>query len=300
MTPESDRAYGAFLGLAVGDALGTTLEFRNRDSCPELTDMVGGGPFSLQAGQWTDDTSMALALADSLIAKGCLDPEDLADRFVSWWKTGAYSCTEICFDIGFTTRAALGRYLEHGEPFAGSTDEQSAGNGSIMRLAPVVLYALHDPVLLGRVARDQSRVTHGAPQALEACEWFASRLRMAVLGATKDELLIADDDDDGHPDLVAIRRGDWKTKTWDRIGSSGYVVDTLEAALWAVERTESFEEALLLAVNLGDDADTVGAVTGQLAGALYGRGGIPDRWLAKLAWKDRMEQMADALLALQP
>ncbi len=235
MTPESDRAFGAFLGLAVGDALGTTLEFRNRDSCPELTDMVGGGPFSLRAGEWTDDTSMALALADSLIAKGRLDLMDLADRFVSWW----------------------------------------------------------------RIARDQSRITHGATQALDACEWFASRLRMAILGATKDELLAADDGAHGHPDFVAVRKGGWKTKTRNRIKSSGYVIHTLEAAFWAVEKTGSFEEALLLAVNLGDDADTVGAVTGQLAGALYGRSGIPDRWLAKLAWRDRMERMAGALLALQ-
>lgn len=299
MSIENDRARGLLLGLAVGDALGTTLEFSARDGGPPLTDMVGGGPFSLRPGQWTDDTSMALALADSLITRGRLDPADLADRFVRWWKEGAYSCTGSCFDIGVATRAALDRYLRTGEPFAGATDERSAGNGSIMRLAPAVLYALHDPVRLRSVARDQGRITHGAPQALEACEWLAARLRQAVLGAGKADVLAADEPDEagkGHPEFRPIRLGRWKTRTRDRIRSFGYVVDTLEAALWAVERTASFAEAVLLAVNLGDDADTVGAVAGQLAGALYGRGGIPNAWLARLAWREQLERMADALL----
>ena len=163
----------------------------------------------------------------------------------------------------------------------------------------MVLHALHDPTLLGRIARDQGRVTHAAAQAVEACEWLASRLRMAILGGTRTEVLTPGGDH-GHPELQAVTRGGWKTKTRSQIMSSGYVVDTLEAALWAVEATECFEDAVLLAVNLGDDADTVGAVTGQLAGALYGRSGIPDRWLARLAWKDRIERMADALLSPTP
>ena len=134
-----NRALGAFLGLAVGDAVGTTLEFSSRDSQPRLVGMVGGGPFELTPGAWTDDTAMALALADSLAASEALDCRDLMDRFVGWRNNGDYSCTGRCFDIGETTSQALDRYLQTGHPIAGSTDPRSAGNGSLMRLAPVAL-----------------------------------------------------------------------------------------------------------------------------------------------------------------
>lgn len=131
------RAIGALVGLAVGDAVGTTLEFTRRDSYPRLTDMIGGGPFWLKPGEWTDDTAMALALADSLAERGQLDPADLMDRFLAWWREGRYSCTGTCFDIGITTRSALGRFEQNGEPFAGSESPDAAGNGSLMRLSPV-------------------------------------------------------------------------------------------------------------------------------------------------------------------
>ena len=134
-----DRALGCLLGLAVGDALGTTLEFARRDSRPAVTDMVGGGPFGLPPGAWTDDTSMALCLAESLLAHGRVDPHDLMTRFVRWYRDGHNSVTGTCFDIGGATRAALERFLRTGDPLAGSTDPRSAGNGSIMRLAPVPL-----------------------------------------------------------------------------------------------------------------------------------------------------------------
>ena len=134
-----DRAVGALLGLAVGDAVGTTLEFRERDSTPRLVDIAGGGPFDLSPGCWTDDTAMALALADSLLTSECLDCRDLMDRFEAWWRHGNYSCTGHCFDIGVTTRRALERYRRTGDPLAGSSDPSTAGNGSLMRLAPVAL-----------------------------------------------------------------------------------------------------------------------------------------------------------------
>ncbi len=290
-----DRARGAFLGLAVGDALGTTIEFRPRDTYPRQTEMTGGGPFSLQPGQWTDDTSMAVALADGLIACGGLDPQDVMQRFTRWWKEGAYSPTGTCFDIGNATRAALARFGHTGDPFAGSTDEGTAGNGSLMRLAPVVLHALHDAAAVRRLAAEQGRLTHGAPQAVEGCVLFADLLRRAILGEGRDTLL-APAAWDGHAAVAAAASGAWRERSRQEVRSSGYVIHTLEAALWAVHRTESFEDAVVLAVNLGDDADTVGAVTGQLAGALYGYDAIPQRWLAPLAWRPRLLGMADALL----
>lgn len=291
-----DRGRGALLGLAVGDALGTTLEFSARDANPPHSEMTGGGPFGLQPGQWTDDTSMALALADSLVAHPGFDAGDLMRRFLSWYRTGAYSCTGRCFDIGVTTREALVRFERTGDPFAGSADPMAAGNGSVMRLAPVALRHLHDGDAARRVAAAQSRTTHAAPQAVEACAFFVDLLREAIGGRPKAEVL-APRAWDGDPAVRAIAAGAWRGKTRGAIESTGYVVHTLEAALWTVERTASFSEAVVLAVNLGGDADTVGAVAGQLAGALHGVAGMPERWLDLLAWRGRLQEVADRLLA---
>jgi ADP-ribosyl-[dinitrogen reductase] hydrolase len=256
--------------------------------------MTGGGPFDLAPGQWTDDTAMALALADSLINCSGFNPHDLATHFVSWWQDGAYSCTASCFDIGLTTRDALARFVRTNEPFAGSSDPRTAGNGSLMRLAPIALFALHDAASADQLARDQSRITHAAPQAVEACALFVQLLRDAILGQSD---VLRPRTWSGDPAIAAIAAGSWRQKTRDEIRSSGYVMDTLEAASWAVSTTASFEEALILAVNLGEDADTVGAVTGQLAGALYGTSAIPERWLHSLAWRSKMSAAADQLLA---
>jgi ADP-ribosyl-[dinitrogen reductase] hydrolase len=263
---EIDRAEGALLGLAVGDALGTTLEFSRRDTRPHHTQMLGGGPFRLQPGQWTDDTAMALALAESLLACGTLEPTDLMRRFVEWWRKGTYSCTGTCFDIGITTRAALARFEKTADPFSGSAGENQAGNGSLMRLDPVALFAYPDQEHAVELARRQSRTTHAAPQALDACGYFAKLLTEAIRGAHK--AVLTPRSWPGHPAVEAVAQGSWRAKPRGEISSSGYVVSTLEAALWCVGQTESFEDALILAVNLADDADTVGAVTGQLAGAI--------------------------------
>lgn len=316
-----NRARGALLGLAVGDALGTTLEFSRRDTLPHHTEMTGGGPFNLQPGQWTDDTAMALALADSLLHVPGFDPADLMTRFVAWFRKGAYSCTGQCFDIGIATRDALARFERTGEPFAGSIDPDTAGNGSLMRLAPVALITLHDPGETERIAEAQSRTTHAAPQAVEACAYFVQLLREAILGqqdVLRPRRWIGDDtdglrsrhfisgmDDDltlvertGETIIDAIARGSWRGKVREDIRSSGYVIHTLEAALWAVGTTSTFEDALTLAVNLSEDADTVGAVAGQLAGALYGASSIPERWLHPLAWREKLTAFANDLVAV--
>jgi ADP-ribosyl-[dinitrogen reductase] hydrolase len=185
----ADRALGAMLGLAVGDALGTSLEFTPRDSRPRLVDMTGGGPFHLKPGEWTDDTAMALALMDSLVAHPGLDETDLMDRFVAWYERGTYSCTGTCFDIGITTRAALTRYKRTGDPVAGSPDPMSAGNGSLMRLAPVAIRHWNDPHTVRDVAARQSRTTHAAPEAVDACIAFAQLLARAIGGAPRSQVL---------------------------------------------------------------------------------------------------------------
>lgn len=291
-----DRAFGALLGLAVGDALGTTLEFSRRDSKPQLRDVVGGGPFGLESGEWTDDTSMALCLADSLIARRTFDPTDLMWRFVRWWREGENSVNGRCFDIGIATREALADLKRTGKlAGVGRGDPNRAGNGSLMRLAPIALFSAPDPDVAASLAELQSKTTHPAVVCQAACAYFARLLVEAIAGSDKEEVL-RDRTLSERGVIGAIAAGAWKKKSRDAISSSGYVVSTLEAALWAVERSDSFEEALILAVNLGDDADTVGAVAGQLAGAIWGRSGIPTRGLEKLAWRERIEERATALL----
>ncbi|WGM30606.1 ADP-ribosylglycohydrolase family protein [Brevundimonas sp. NIBR11] len=290
-----ERANGALLGLAVGDAVGTTLEFKARDSYPPLTDMVGGGPFGLKPGQWTDDTAMALALADSLNACGGLNEQDLLGRFSEWWATGAYSCTGHCFDIGATTQQALSRWRRTKGDHCGSTDAYSAGNGSLMRLAPVAIRYFGNRESLRDAAARQSKTTHAAAEAVDACVIYAETLADAIEGASRSEVLRGRSSNwAGAIDRIAT--GSWRGKRRAEIRATGYVAHSLEASLWSVGRSAGFADAVLLAANLGQDADTTAAITGQLAGALGGAGGIPYSWLDKLAWRDRLEQAVDDLL----
>lgn len=294
-----DRACGCLIGLAVGDALGTTLEFKPRDSYDHITDMVGGGPFGLDAGTWTDDTSMALALGDALLAsaaKGSIfEPQEAQRRFVEWWKNGAYSPTGHCFDIGITTRQALSRFEQSGDPISGSDDPYSAGNGSLMRLAPVAVWGIGaDPAVMTRVARRQSMTTHAADACLEACEAYSLMLRAAILGADFDSALENARGSYG-PVIGPIVAGSWRAKTRDQISSSGFVAHSLEAAIWCVANTDNFDDAVLLAANLGDDADTTAAIAGQLAGAIYGALSIRQSWQERLAWRDEIEALARKL-----
>ena len=290
-----DRAVGALLGLAVGDAVGTTLEFRARDTYPLLTDMVGGGPFGLKPGQWTDDTAMALALADSLVACGGLDEQDLLGRFTDWWRRGTYSCTGTCFDIGGTTAQALRRWETTKADHCGSTDPASAGNGSLMRLSPVAIRYWKDRPALRDAAARQSRTTHAAPEAVDGCVVYAEMLADAIEGRPRSEALRSRAENWAGK-VEAVAGGSWRGKPRGDVDASGYVVSALEAALWCVGRAPAFDRAVLLAANLGQDADTTAAIAGQLAGALGGQLSMPETWLNQLAWRGRLEKAADALL----
>ena len=301
-----DRYRGALLGLAAGDAVGTTLEFKPPGTFEPMTDMVGDGPFGLEPGQWTDDTSMALCLAESLIELQRFDPADQMSRYVRWWHEGHLSSTGACFDIGGTVSSALASFETSGEPFSGSTDPHSAGNGSIMRLAPVPLFYARDPVQAIAMSAESSRTTHGASTAVDACRYLAMLIVGALQGAAR-ETLLSDHYEllpgywEAHPlcsDIDAIAAGSFKGRNPPDIKGTGYVVQSLEAALWAFYNGNSFEEGCLLAVNLGDDADTTGAVYGQLAGAFYGVDGIPAGWRERLAMQETILEFADRLYAL--
>jgi ADP-ribosyl-[dinitrogen reductase] hydrolase len=296
----SDRRAGCLLGLATGDALGTTLEFSRPGSFKPMTDMVGGGPFRLEAGQWTDDTSMALCLATSLIECG-FDLRDQIERYVRWWKQGYFSSTGSCFDIGNTVSSALRDFMRTGEPVSGSTDPYSAGNGSIMRLAPVPLFFENADYCI-HFSGESSRTTHQAPAAIDACRYLGGILWGLLHGASKDDVLAPMYHPSGlvwtdlDPAIAEIAMGSFKEKEPPGIRGTGYVVASLEAALWAFHKSESFEEGALLAVNLGEDADTTGAIFGQIAGAFYGKSGIPGRWLEKLHDMELMEKMVQQLI----
>jgi ADP-ribosyl-[dinitrogen reductase] hydrolase len=291
-----DRFAGCLLGLACGDAVGTKVEFSPRGSFPPVIDMVGGGPFGLPPGYWTDDTSMALCLAESLATKGGFDAADQMGRYANWWKWGYLSSTGVCFDIGMTVRATLNRYLDDGEPYAGSAHPESAGNGSLMRLAPVVLF--FHPVLGDqlRYAEDSSRTTHAAPEAVACCRLLATWLARALDGQSKDDVLAPLKGSWPTKPVAKVAVGAWRSKHVDEIRGSGYAVESLEAAVWCFAQTDSFEAAVLAAANLGDDADTTAAIVGQLAGAFYGRSGIPAKWRATLHRGDEIEQMALTLM----
>lgn len=295
-----ERYHGALLGLAIGDAVGTTVEFSPRGTFTPVTDMTGGGPFSLAPGQWTDDTSMALCLASSLVEKGDFDPRDQMDRYCAWMQHGYMSSTGTCFDIGITTSTALNAYLRTKNPFSGNPDPRASGNGSLMRLAPVPMFYYPDVAAAIRISGESSRTTHAAPECMDACRYFALLLCRAFAGEEKELVLAAPESEFTKaplaPKINAIAEGSYRTKKRDRIVGNGYVVNSLEAALWCFATTATYEEAILTAVNLGDDADTTAAICGQIAGAYYGTRVIPSSWLAKVALRGEIEALADRLL----
>lgn len=300
----SDRYRGCLLGLAAGDALGVPLEFKPPGTFAPVDDMVGGGAFGLAPGYWTDDTSMALCLAESLLECGGFDAEDQMRRYVRWWQEGYWSSVGECFDIGITTRGALSRFRNTGEAYAGPSDAMSAGNGSLMRLAAAPMYFAADAHEAIARSAESSRTTHGAQEAVDACRYFAGLLVGALHRADKDALLSPGycpagagywDANPLAPAIDAIANGSFKEKEQREIKATGYVVHTLEAALWAFHNSDNFRDGALLAVNLGDDADTTGAVYGQIAGAYYGAASIPDSWREKLAQAAEIAALADRI-----
>lgn len=326
-----DRARGCLLGLAIGDAVGTTVEFEAPGTFPPVSDMTGGGPFGLPAGAWTDDTSMALCLADSLVETGGFDPADQLERYVRWYRHGERSAIGRCFDIGNSTRDAITRFERTREPYAGDAFPRAAGNGTLMRLAPIPIACAGDLARAADWGARSARTTHGAPQAVDATRWYAQVLVAALAGVEREALLgpggvaealaigdaapsgpargsaavdvVASDAGGGgavHPEIAAVQAGSYREKQPPEIRGRGYVVPALEAALWAVWSTTTYADAVLAAVNLGDDADTTAAIAGQLAGALYGACGIPTVWRERVLLGDEIQGLADALLLLAP
>eukprot|EP00727_Mastigamoeba_balamuthi_P004812 m51a1_g14329 hypothetical protein (429) ;mRNA; r:108696-110070 len=302
------RYEGCLLGLAAGDALGTATEFLRPSSFAPLTTIVGGGKFALLAGQWTDDTSQALCLAQSLLSRSALDPADALAVLGRWYRCGHLASNGRCFDAGVQTRAALDpRRAARGSADAASATAVSAGNGSLMRLAPVALAYAHDARSAVReAARSSAETTHPGAVCADACRYFAGLLVGALQGATREQLLqpgrlfVPAGLDAGHwdaeplcPEVRDVALGSYARKSPPEIRNYGSAHGALEAVLWAFSR----EGALMLA-NLGEDADTTAAIFGQLAGAYYGVESIPAEWRRIVYWSDFILLLSRELLAL--
>ena len=298
-----NKIKSVILGLAVADALGVPAEFRTREELNEnpITDMVGYGTYNMPAGCWSDDTSMTLAALDSL-ASGKVDYDEIMENFSRWYHDGEYTPTGVMFDVGGTCRKVILNYTRHHKkPLeCGLTDAYSNGNGSLMRILPFVLYSEFMPCQRMELIREGSMLTHAHPRSQIGCLIYAVILTHLLRCPTKASVahglthalqFLKDE-----PELEFYHRMFAPNFLWlerNEIKSSGYVVDTLEAAVWCVMTTDSFAECVLKAVNLGDDTDTVAAVAGGLAGALYGLDGIPQDWLDKLKWREWIEEMCE-------
>lgn len=298
-----DKFSGAILGLAVGDAVGVPLEFKNPGTFQPVNDMIGGGPFNLQPGMWTDDTSLALCLAESLTEKEKFDPRDQLQRYLKWYQEGHLSVNGRCFDIGNTTRKALQIFEDTGNPYPGLDDEYAAGNGSLMRLAPVPLFYMSDPKQAVEMSAKSSCTTHRNILAVDSCRYFGGLIHGALIGKNKKELLSPRyapienywENNPLAPLVDEVAAGSFKEKEPPEIRGRGYVIKSLEAALWAFYKSKNYKQGCLMAVNLGEDADTTGAIYGQLAGAFYGKTGIPQEWLNKLAKREIIESITQGL-----
>lgn len=293
-----ERAQGSLVGLAVGDALGAPVEFMARGSFPLVTEMLAGGKFKLQPGEWTDDTSMALCLTDSLIHCRGFDAKDQLDRYLRWAETGYRSCRPYSVGLGKTTIQSLGAYKKTGSVVSSQTAPRTAGNGCLMRLAPIPIF--YNSSLEECITRavQSANTTHGAEESLAATALMAYMLFLLINDDVVDKAeLVGYDYGMVLPDsIAAIAAGEYLRKSEEQIKGSGYVVESLEAALSCFMTTDSFEDALIKAVNLGDDSDTTAAICGQLAGAYYGLSAIPSRWRSVLAHGDEIESLALSLL----
>jgi ADP-ribosylglycohydrolase len=299
-----DRYHGLLCGLAVGDACGQAATHRRPGTFAPLGDMIGGGPYDLPRGAWGDKTAMALGLAESLVATGRSDPADQLARYLRWQREGHLSATGHCVGISAETARALAQAQWTGQPMAGSHDPSRPGKEPLARVAPAVAMFLADPELAVEAAVDAARITHQAPLTLDAVRYLAGLVAGALQGAPKSELLRpmfspVEGYWERHrlkPEVAAVARGSWVEKAPARVFGGGQAPEALEAALWCLQRARSYRDAVLAAANLGGDADTTAAITGQLAGACHGAAGIPEAWRGSLALRPKVLALADGLL----
>ncbi|MDO6564641.1 ADP-ribosylglycohydrolase family protein [Amphritea sp. 1_MG-2023] len=298
-----DKLRGMLVGLAIGDALGAPVEFMPRGTFPPVAGYRAGGPHNLEAGYWTDDTSMALCSGASLIQCNAHDPNDQMQRYQRWYRHGYMSSTGRCFDIGNQTRRAIQRFEREGIDLNRAIhpdDIDSAGNGALMRLAPVAIKYHADVDKAIDAAADNAALTHSDPRCIDANKAFTFLLIRALNSTDKAQLLATEAlsayfSETLNTEVNSVIQGSYRQLSEPQVESTGYVVTSLEAALWAFYNASSFEEGAKLAVNLGDDADTIGAIYGQIAGAFWGYSAMPKAWITALHDAARIITVADLL-----
>jgi ADP-ribosylglycohydrolase len=292
------RVFGGLLGAAIGDALGLPFEGAPREWLDQdpIEGIAGGGPHGQPAGAWSDDSSLLFCLAESLCSG--YDPDDIGAKFLAWWTEGLWTPYGRAFGFGHATAAAMHKMMVGIPPLkAGQSGEGSNANGSLMRTLPVALYFHRNRDLMLKAAHQVSSISHAHPRSLMCCGIYCLVASSLLRGADRREAV---------EDAVRQANEYYRGPPWDdervhlesilsleaigldrfQVKSGSYVVETLEAALWSLVRGDSFRHALLVAVNLGGDTDTVGAVTGGLAGVCHGRDGVPEEWLEALARSD--------------
>ncbi|MEJ1960238.1 MAG: ADP-ribosylglycohydrolase family protein [Gammaproteobacteria bacterium] len=292
-----ERFLGALIGLAIGDALAAATQFRNAGTFTPVGDLLGGGPFDLPRGAWSDDTSMALCLAESLLESNGFDPRDQVDRYRQWQQQGHLSATGQCLGITAGTAKALAQAQWRRQLFSGSHDPTQLDPEVLSRVAPAVMFYFANPADAVTFASEQARTTCQAPGAVEACKVLAAWLLEALAGKTKAALLAPAVE---ILDVATLRTGAGSIATAPGTAAdprAGNVLEALEAAAWAFRSTDNFRDGALKAANLGANSDVTAAIYGQLAGAHYGVGAIPATWRTSLMGKELIEGLADRLLA---
>jgi ADP-ribosylglycohydrolase len=295
-----ERFQGALVGLAVGDALAAHTQFRKPGSFPAVGDLLGGGPFDLPRGAWSDDTAMALLLAESLLERDGFDPHDQVQRYVRWQREGYGSATGQCVGISANVARSLATAQYKRQPFAGSHDPEQLDKDPLSRIAPVTMYFFSDVSTAVSKAAESARLTAQAPLVLDCVRLFAAMVHQALSGRDKATVLRPPrdlwDTPNTRPEVRALGDGAYAHRMPPDITGGGGIFQALEAALWAFHRTETFREGALLAANLGRDSDVVAAAYGQLAGAYHGVSAIPGIWRNSLMKQEVVIDCADRLL----
>ncbi len=301
-----EKIKSVLFGVAIGDALGVPAEFKNRETISKkpVTDMIGYGTYNLPSGTFSDDSSLTFCLAEALTLD--FDIDVVAQNFVKWYQENFWTARGNVFDIGITTSIAIARLAQGVKPeLAGNNDINSNGNGSLMRISPLMFFLLNKPEKERfEITRKVSSITHGHIQSVVACLYYLEFSRHLLSGENKFKIyktlqkeipeflernLI---DPDETACFSRLLKGDIHALSETKIQSSGYVVDTLEASIWCLLTTKNYKKAVLKAVNLGEDTDTTAAVTGGLAGLLYGFDKIPSNWIKQIARKNDIENLA--------
>ena len=293
----------AVLGFVVGDALGVPVEFKKRGSF-NVSDMLEYGTHNQPIGTWSDDTSLMIATMDSISKNGNIDYEDIMTNFEEWLNKASFTATDVVFDVGGTTFEAIKRHKFKKAIECGANAEYANGNGSLMRILPVSLYCYYKGISRNvtiDIINQSSSLTHAHEISQLSCMIYTDYIRGIIETGDKidsyNKLRYNDYSQYSNNSIIKLSRvlnGSLINAKEDNIRSTGYVVDSLEASIWSIIHSSSYEESVLKAVNLGDDTDTVGAITGSIAGILYGENSIPSKWLDNVKKIEYLESMIDS------